>query len=57
MNVNTDALYFTAGYNNHNDGLFDEIAAAPEPGTIALLFAAMGSFGARHLLRKREPTS
>jgi hypothetical protein len=31
MNVNTDALYFTAGYNNHNDGLFDEIAAAPSP--------------------------
>ena len=30
-NVNTDALYFTAGINNQQDGLFGEISAAPAP--------------------------
>jgi len=34
-NVNTDAVYFTAGINNQEDGLFGEITAAtPEPATI-----------------------
>jgi uncharacterized protein (TIGR03118 family) len=34
-NVNTDALYFTAGINNQTDGLFGEITATtPEPATI-----------------------
>jgi uncharacterized protein (TIGR03118 family) len=34
-NVNTDALYFTAGINNQADGLFGEITATtPEPATI-----------------------
>ncbi len=37
-NVNTDALYFTAGINNQQNGLFGEIVAAaapiPEPATI-----------------------
>jgi hypothetical protein len=56
-NVNTDALYFTAGYNNQLDGLFGEIAPAPEPGTITLLFAVIGSLGARHLLRTGKSTS
>lgn len=38
-NVNTDALYFTAGYNHQMDGLFGEIAT-PEPATaIPALFA------------------
>ena len=53
-NIKTDALYFTAGYNNQLDGLFGEIAPSPEPGTITLLFAAIGSFGARHLLRRQR---
>lgn len=51
-NVNTDALYFTAGYNNQLDGLFGEIAPAPEPGTITLLLTAMGSIGGLHRLRR-----
>jgi uncharacterized protein (TIGR03118 family) len=33
-NVNTDALYFTAGINNQLDGLFGEITEVPEPATI-----------------------
>ncbi len=34
-NVNTDALYFTAGINNQQDGLFGEITSTvPEPATI-----------------------
>ncbi len=51
-NVNTDALYFTSGYNNQLDGLFGEITPAPEPGTITLLLAAMGSIGGLHRLRR-----
>lgn len=38
-NVNTDALYFTAGINGQRDGLFGEIAT-PEPAlAIPMLFA------------------
>jgi uncharacterized protein (TIGR03118 family) len=33
-NVNTDALYFTAGIDNQQDGLFGEIVPTPEPATI-----------------------
>ena len=55
-NVNTDALYFTAGYNNQLDGLFGEITPAPEPGTITLLLAAMGSLGGLHRLRRGKRT-
>ena len=51
-NTNTFSLYFTAGYNNQMDGLFGEIAPAPEPGTITLLLAAAGAFGARKLWRR-----
>lgn len=55
-NVNLNALYFTAGYNNQLDGLFGEITPSPEPGTMMLLLAAMGSFGARHWLRRAKRT-
>jgi uncharacterized protein (TIGR03118 family) len=33
-NDNTDALYFTAGIDNQQDGLFGEITEVPEPATI-----------------------
>lgn len=52
--VNLDGLYFTAGYNNQADGLFGVIAPAPEPGAITLLLAALGSFGAGHLVRRKK---
>jgi uncharacterized protein (TIGR03118 family) len=55
-NVNTDALYFTAGYNNQLDGLFGDITPAPEPATITLLLAAMGSVGGLHRLRGGKRT-
>lgn len=53
--VNPDALYFTAGINNQQDGLFGEIVVAtPEPTALfesglALILAA--------LLRKKTPTT
>jgi uncharacterized protein (TIGR03118 family) len=53
-NTNTFSLYFTAGYNNQLDGLFGEIAPAPEPGTITLLLAAASSVGVRTLWRKKR---
>ena len=33
-NVNTDALFFTAGIDNQQDGLYGEIAYTPEPSTL-----------------------
>jgi uncharacterized protein (TIGR03118 family) len=33
-NVDTNAVYFTAGINNQKDGLFGEISLVPEPATI-----------------------
>jgi uncharacterized protein (TIGR03118 family) len=53
-NVNTDALYFTAGYNNQLDGLFGEIQSTPEPGTIALVLSGLSFLGARRLLRRQK---
>jgi uncharacterized protein (TIGR03118 family) len=40
-NVNTDALYFTAGINGGRDGLFGEIAT-PEPATLIPVLLALG---------------
>jgi uncharacterized protein (TIGR03118 family) len=52
--VNLNAVYFTAGYNNQADGLFGAIQVAPEPGSISLFLAAMGSLGTGHLVRRRR---
>jgi uncharacterized protein (TIGR03118 family) len=38
-----NALYFVAGINGEQDGLFGAIGAAPEPGTLALM--ALGAAG------------
>lgn len=43
-----NALYFTAGINGEQDGLFGAIGVAPEPGTLVL----MGISGAGLLLKK-----
>ena len=40
-NVNTNALYFTAGINNQQDGLFASIASTPEPATTALILVGL----------------
>jgi uncharacterized protein (TIGR03118 family) len=53
-NVNTNALYFTAGYNNQLDGLFGKIQATPEPGTIALVLSGLSFLGARRLVRRKK---
>jgi uncharacterized protein (TIGR03118 family) len=34
---NNSAVYFTAGINGQQDGLFGDLVAAPEPGSIALV--------------------
>ncbi len=51
-NVNTDALYFTAGINGQKDGLFGEITATPEPSALALFGLALIG-GAGYLRRRR----
>jgi uncharacterized protein (TIGR03118 family) len=53
-NVDLDALYFTAGYNNQKDGVFGEIVSTPEPGTIALIFSGLSFLGAGQLLRRQK---
>ncbi|MBV9612121.1 MAG: PEP-CTERM sorting domain-containing protein, partial [Acidobacteriaceae bacterium] len=52
--TDTGALYFTAGPNMGNDGIFGKIDAVPEPGTWAL--AVLGVLGAMSFRRavKRE---
>ena len=40
-NVNTDALYFTAGINNQQDGLFGAITATPEPAETGLILVGL----------------
>ncbi|HEV2576271.1 MAG TPA: TIGR03118 family protein [Acidobacteriaceae bacterium] len=50
-NVNTDALYLTAGIDNQQDGLFAEIAYTPEPST---LFETGSAFIGLLLLRFRR---
>ena len=50
-NVNTGAVYFTAGYNNQKDGLFGAITPVPEPATI--FETALGMLGLV-LLRARR---
>jgi uncharacterized protein (TIGR03118 family) len=53
-NVNTNALYFTAGYNNQLDGLFGDIQATPEPRTIALVLSGLSFLGAIRLVRREK---
>jgi uncharacterized protein (TIGR03118 family) len=55
-NVNLDALYFTAGYNNQQDGLFGEIqaTATPEPGTIALFLSGLSFLVTGRLVRRQK---
>ena len=52
-NVDTGALYITAGINNEHDGLFAEILPTPEPSS--LILAASGLLaGLAHLRRKQS---
>jgi uncharacterized protein (TIGR03118 family) len=51
-NVNTNALYFTAGIDNQMGGLFGAITPSPEPGTMTLILMGLGSLGVG--LRKRR---
>lgn len=50
-NVDTNALYFTAGINNQKDGLFGDITSTPEPATLLLGACGLLSLG---LLRRRQ---
>ncbi len=54
--VNTDALYFTAGIDNQQEGLFGELVPTPEPSTL-FLFGASGlvaGLSLRRRSRRRE---
>ena len=47
-----NALYFTAGINGGNDGLFGKIDAVPEPAAMALV--ALGFLGLAGIARRRK---
>ena len=50
---NSSTLYFTAGLNNQQDGLFGSIQAAPEPGVFGLAAVGLLSMiGARFRFRR-----
>jgi uncharacterized protein (TIGR03118 family) len=48
-----NGVYFTAGINGQNDGLYGVIDAAPEPGTFTLLLVGSGIAGGVLLRRRR----
>jgi uncharacterized protein (TIGR03118 family) len=49
-NVNTSAVYFTAGLNDEHDGLFGAISSAPEPATAGMI--AIGLLAAIQFRRR-----
>ena len=53
-NDNPDALYFTAGIDNQQGGLFGEIAFTPEPPPFLLVALGTIAFAAVRLLRLRQ---
>jgi uncharacterized protein (TIGR03118 family) len=48
-----NALYFVAGINGEQDGLFGEIADVPEPGTLSLMALGAAGFLLKGKARKR----
>ena len=60
-NTNPDTLYFTAGINNQQDGLFGAINLAPEPGGLVLMMVGLLAVGLakrfKDWRRRRFPNS
>jgi len=54
-NVNTNALYFTAGIDNQADGLFGELTLTPEPSTAVAMLIGLGGLGMLAYRRRRKP--
>jgi hypothetical protein len=54
---NADTLYFDAGVNNQEDGLFGEIQSVPEPGYPALFVTALAGLLVQRWRWRRGPAS
>ena len=46
-NSNANGIYFTAGLNGEQDGLFGVLTAVPEPSTWAMMLLGFGGIGLR----------
>jgi uncharacterized protein (TIGR03118 family) len=55
-NDDPTSLYFTAGINGQVDGLFGKItpSSTPEPGTLSLMFGALGALWSGRTLRRKR---
>jgi hypothetical protein len=52
--VNTNAVYFTAGINNQQDGLFGELTSIPEPGMLIPIGFGLAGIGLFSRYRRRR---
>ncbi len=52
-----NALYFSAGPNGENDGLFGSLTAVPETSTWAMLLLGFGGLGVALRRRRRSPVA
>ena len=49
-----DALYFVAGINDEQNGLFGKIEAIPEPATVSTAALAIAAFAFARVMRNRR---
>ena len=57
MGGSLNALYFSAGPNGENDGLFGSLTAVPETSTWAMLLLGFGGLGVALRRRRRSPVA
>ena len=54
-NSDANGVYFTAGLNGEQDGLFGVLRAVPEPATWAMMLLGFGAIGLTMRRRPKDP--